>query len=121
MSEVENCLRELEEKLLDPEFRCNAEAVSPLVADDFREFGSSGRVYDKTEALAALQNESPRLLTVTEFRVDSLAEDVVLITYEASSSEGKTLRSSVWVRRDGRWQIVFHQGTSSSSGAKAPV
>jgi hypothetical protein len=37
-----NHLRSLEESLLDPELRRDRSRVSPLLADDFLEFGSSG-------------------------------------------------------------------------------
>nr|WP_242947776.1 hypothetical protein [Desulfosporosinus lacus] len=46
-----------------------------------------------------------------------LAPDVVLATYRAvKSNESReemrnSLRSSIWKFLDGRWQMVFHQGT----------
>jgi hypothetical protein len=30
---------------------------------------------------------------------------------ESDHSEVASLRSSLWVIRDGRWQMLFHQGT----------
>jgi hypothetical protein len=27
-----------------------------------------------------------------------------------------SLRSSIWRRSEGRWQMIFHQGTSSQGG-----
>ncbi|WP_370676933.1 DUF4440 domain-containing protein [Pleomorphomonas sp. PLEO] len=52
-----------------------------------------------------------------EFAVHSIASDAVLVTYRSSRrrSDGtvgkSTLRSSIWKLIDGRWQMLFHQGT----------
>jgi len=44
----------LEERLLQTDFRRDRKAVSKLLANDFREFGSSGRVWNKaTDSRAA--------------------------------------------------------------------
>src|ERR1700744_5965505 len=58
-------LRELEEHLLIPSVRKDADAVSALLADDFLEYGSSGRIYSRAEILAALQDEPPAELSLT--------------------------------------------------------
>ena len=106
---------ELETALHKREVRSSAKAVSELLADEFVEFGSSGRVYDKPAIIEALKNETgdPQI-TVEEFSVRDLASDVVLVTYKskpAESQEVTALRSSIWKRIGGRWQMVFHQGT----------
>ena len=36
---------------------------------------------------------------------------VILCTYRSCTSRGSTLRSSIWVNRDGAWRLAFHQGT----------
>src|SRR5271156_5266438 len=46
-----------EEQLLQPEIRRSADQVSYLLADEFVEFGSSGRVFDKAQIIASLQQE----------------------------------------------------------------
>ena len=52
-------IKSLEETLLDPAVRKNSEQVSNLLADDFLEFGSSGRTFDKAAILEDLRNEPP--------------------------------------------------------------
>jgi hypothetical protein len=47
-------LQHLEERLLDPIVRSDPAQFAALLADDFREFGSSGRSYTKAEMLAHL-------------------------------------------------------------------
>ena len=43
-----------------------------------------------------------------------LGPDVVLLTYRLDGVERPSLRSSVWVRAEGRWVLLFHQGTPTS-------
>jgi glyoxylase I family protein len=45
-----------------------------------------------------------------DFAVMRLAANVALVTY-ASRDPRHAKRSSIWVRRRGRWLMVFHQGT----------
>lgn len=117
---IEEQLRRLETDLLRPEIRRDSEALLGLLAVEFCEFGSSGRIYSRDEIVKALQTESPQPFSVTDFSVKVLSEGVVLATYRAHRSEpgrgvSASLRSSIWVLRDSRWQMVFHQGTRAGS------
>jgi hypothetical protein len=105
--------RVLEESLHRKEIRNSRARVSELIADDFVEFGKSGAVYHKEEILNALEDEQIDLeIEVSEFVARELSSDVVLVTYK-STAEGLTAnRSSIWVKRDCRWQMTFHQGTT---------
>lgn len=110
-------LRRLEERLLQPEVRLSTEAVADLLADDFIEFGSSGQVFNKQQVIVGLQQESPARRSLMQFNTTVLAPGIVLTTYRAvqyrslGESPIYTLRSSIWKLIDGRWQMVFHQGT----------
>ncbi|WP_315790045.1 DUF4440 domain-containing protein [Fischerella sp. JS2] len=113
-------LRKLEERLLQPDVRRSALEVADLLADEFIEFGSSGRVFDKQQTIEHLQNEPIEPLTqrsITEFNTSVLAAGVVLVTYRvvrystASEEHVYSLRSSVWKLINNQWKIVFHQGT----------
>ena len=63
-----------------------------------------------------MANESAFDVRLTDFRLTPLAPDAALLNYRAtdSSNGSATLRSSLWVHRDGRWQMLFHQGTLSA-------
>ena len=104
-------LKALEEQLLQGKFRKNREAVSALLAEEFREFGSSGRVYGKQQILDLLENEQQSPITLTDFSVQQLNSDVALITYKSVRETQTALRSSLWIFREERWQMIFHQGT----------
>ena len=110
-------LLHLERRLMDPVFRNNREQVSALLAEDFREFGSSGRVWSRAAILDLLTSEeaytSP---AVEDFAMQRISPETALVTYRtlradaASDAPQITLRSSLWVLRGERWQVLFHQG-----------
>lgn len=114
---IEEDFRFLEERLLQSDARQSAVELDALLADDFLEFGSSGRVYDKPQVIAALLTETLSSISLTDFRTKVLAPNVVLVTYQAictnttATAAVRSLRSSLWRLADGRWQLVFHQGT----------
>ena len=117
MASLSEHLLELEKKLLDPALRRTPEMLSPMLADNFVEFGSSGRTYDKKQVLYQLSRQLPAQLTIEEFRVVELAPDAALVTYRARAesadrkAEKYSLRSSIWIQHTGQWQLMFHQGT----------
>ncbi|MPR07520.1 DUF4440 domain-containing protein [Microvirga tunisiensis] len=111
----------LEEELLRPETRSSRERTDALLADDFVEFGASGRVYDKALMLAALAEEQanppPIEREITDFTVRSLAGDLVPVTYRVTRrrkdtpGEARFLRSSIWRHEAVGWRMTLHQGT----------
>ena len=106
-------LRELEECLLLPDVRKSRTLVD-LLADEFVEFGSSGRVYNKADLVSTLQAESPSTQTTSDFKVTELSPEVALLTYRIHLHREPpvyTLRSSLWKLSGGRWRMVFHQAT----------
>jgi hypothetical protein len=109
-------LRQMEEELFQPEVRRSPGKISAYLAEEFREFGSSGHIYTKAEILAELSSESPRTITLDNFQCEALAPDVALVTYRSTRTIALGIpvhanRSSLWVFRQGRWQMLFHQGT----------
>ena len=108
-------LRQLELELMDPVRRRDPAALAHLLTDDFIEFGKSGRVFNKTEILAAIANPAGQgeILQIKDFRVRLLASDCALATYRINvQAPGiPSLRSSIWIRSASGWQMCFHQGT----------
>ena len=106
----------LEQQLLQPSVRRNPTALTSLLAQDFREFGSSGRIYTRQQIIDALAAESPRTITLSDPLCQQLAENIALLTYRSTrtlalKAASHTLRSSLWIYRGNRWQMLFHQGT----------
>src|SRR3954467_6812131 len=117
---MEQHLLQLEEQLLQPSTRRNPESVAALLADEFCELGSSGRVFNKEETLTALANEVPANWSILDFRLRTVAAELALVTYRAQRRDqsgtptSSSLRSSLWTWRDNRWQMLFHQGTPTT-------
>ncbi|HEY0786470.1 MAG TPA: nuclear transport factor 2 family protein [Acidobacteriaceae bacterium] len=108
----------LQKQLLEPSFRRDSRAVAARLADGFREVSSSGRTYDKQVIVAALAAEPPGSPVVASgFEATLLALDAALVTYRTDRGGVVTHRSSVWVRHQGSWQMLFHQGTPAAQGA----
>lgn len=112
---LEATLVGLEQALLNQQIRSDAAALQRLLADDFLEFGASGRVWRKMEVIDALLHETftPRALHDCQVRL--LADEVAQVTYTCVG-QTPTLRSSIWRRSDDGWQMVFHQGTPTRAG-----
>lgn len=105
-------LQELEVFHTRPEVRANPEELAKVLANEFFEIGSSGRIFYKSDCV--VEGGSGQWdVSMFDFRVHPLAEGVVLTTYriEDRTRQRNTLRSSIWKLTDGRWQMVFHQGT----------
>ncbi len=123
-AELASELRALEELHLDPRVRASARELAALLADDFSEFGLSGRCFDKHAVLEMLPLEAARgAFRIEDFRVRSLGESCALATYsllrEFAASDPpaqRSLRSSIWERSPSGLRLVFHQGTASRVG-----
>lgn len=114
-------LQALETALLDPDVRRSRERVDALLSDEFVEFASSGVAYDKARILEVLQDEAladdPVTRSIAHFEVVRLDDDLALTRYRllrrrsTQDMPTQSLRSSVWRRSEGRWRMLFHQGT----------
>jgi hypothetical protein len=117
MASLEDHLRQLEEALLSPETRYDPATLCLLLTEDFCEFGSSGRVFNRQQVVETIQSERLIHYSIADCRVRLLAQNVALVTYKATgrkeseASDTVSLRSSLWVMREGRWLMLFHQGT----------
>jgi|SRR5580698_7772287 hypothetical protein len=112
----------LEQLLMDPLLRKDREKVSALLAEDFREFGSSGCVWNREAILDLLVNEVSQPAPIIEdFAVQNIGPEAKLVTYRSvresaiSGVQVHCLRSSIWIRRGEHWQMIFHQGTKVSN------
>lgn len=112
-------MNELAAHLLDLEVRLArrtmpVDEVEQVIADDFFEFGRSGRRWTRPEIVDMLVRGDEQDLEIDRFEIHQQSPDVVLVTYR-SRGEGGAWRSSLWTHRDSRWQLVFHQGTPSTA------
>ncbi len=107
-------------RALEPLFHAAATDATPqrfeaLVAPEFWEIGASGRRYSRAFALSVLSERQREPAAedwdMSELHVSEIAPDTFVLTYTLRQPGRITRRATVWRRRAGRWQAVFHQGT----------
>jgi GNAT superfamily N-acetyltransferase len=114
-------IKVLELRLLEPGMRSSSARLDELLAADFVEFGASGRRYDKAGIVASIGADDFSEAITDDFEVHLLAPGLALATYRLRTRGARTppwrhsLRSSLWVLREERWQLRFHQGTSTAA------
>ncbi|MFE9907116.1 nuclear transport factor 2 family protein [Streptomyces clavifer] len=105
---------EAELRLLDPVVRVSEDLLASMLHPDFREIGTSGRIWDRDTiigVLTAADAPRPGPLTASRMRGERLAPDLVHLTFDTESKGLRSHRSSLW-RLTGRdWLLYFHQGT----------
>ena len=96
--------------LLQPEVRRDSERVRAFLHDDFTEYGASGRVWDRS-SIVDVTGQRVAEIEATDVTARHLGPDAVLVTYTSHAGQRHALRSSTWVRENGSWLLLFHQGT----------
>lgn len=100
----------LEKKLSDPNIRSDAVELSKIMHDDFVEFGSSGRRFNKAEIIVMLTEEQNYVAyEIESFTCIQLSPSIAHITYiipqfvdrEGNIRQGSQ-RSSIWKDVDGQ-------------------
>ena len=108
-------LEQLEEKLWIEEYRFNLQWMEAVLADDFFEYGRSGRTYTRQECLDIPKQPIEARLPLKDYKVRKISDDVFQVTYESAVTYNNEvlygLRSSIWQLQNGRWKLKFHQGT----------
>ena len=112
---IEKQIKNLEELLLQPDVRKSALELSKFLAEDFFEFGSSGKVFTRKEIIKSLKEGHNLKLSLTNFKLMELGENHYLATYKALKEENGekiySLRSSIWRKNNESYVMIFHQGT----------
>lgn len=107
-------LLKLEMSLWIDETRNSKEYLNQILHDDFKEFGKSGKVYNKSDILTDTDNNMNTKFPFKNLEVKQIDEKSFLITYEAeiiqNSKSIKSNRASIWVGKES-FQLLFHQGT----------
>ncbi|MFD0024781.1 DUF4440 domain-containing protein [Streptomyces sp. NPDC058382] len=104
-------------RLLDPDVRAEADAVTELLDPEFTEFGASGRRYDRESILLVTSGggEPPAPVEVAGMSGVLLAPGLVHLTFTTERDGRRVRRNSIWRRTESRWRLYFHQGTPVDS------
>lgn len=93
------------------------DVLTELIDNEFIEIGSSATTYDKAEVIRWLASDDQSERIGTSYKAHLLAENIILLTYMSSIKDTplaeikQAMRSSIWRLTDGKWRMVFHQGT----------
>lgn len=119
-TDIHATLQALEESLWRAETRFDDARMGRLFAEDFLEFGRSGRIYTRDEMLLGngATTEIEAVLPLPEFRIRKLSDEIYQVLYVSKVRYGATLeignRSSLWRRKTDGWELCFHQGTPAN-------
>lgn len=109
-------LENLEEGLWRAETRFDPEWMERVLSSDFFEFGRSGRVHGRHECLEVDRQPINSRLPLKDLRIRLITRDVAQVIYVSAVTYNGEVeygnRSSIWIRNEHGWQLVFHQGTA---------
>jgi ketosteroid isomerase-like protein len=120
----------LEQRVETAVARGDAAFLESVYAPSFRFRHSTGMLEDRAMRMTALRRgPAPNAPRVTARTVDSLEVevhgDVALTTgriwVQREGSDYTVRYARVYVRRDGRWQLLTHHSTYESPGAPPPL
>ncbi len=117
MKKDENELIRLELKLHTREGRTSNETLDSLIADEFREIGASGAYFGKQNVLDRLPNEDEIKIEASDFEYRRFSQSIAHLTYKSKlfcpvgTLVRTSYRTSIWRLENGKWQMIFHQGT----------
>lgn len=122
METLKKHILQLEKDLLKSNIRKSPEKIGEILAEDFTEYTSTGKVYHYSigDVFQQPDDETEFYWSIVDFNIFLLSENCILATYkviknnEPVESEKYSLRSSIWKNYEGKWKIFFHQGTITS-------
>lgn len=121
MNNIKEHIKELEERLLHSDVKGNPEILNELIGEDFEEIGSNGKVSSREEVIEWMINKDKNIKwSLNDFRIRKLTPELVIAIYTASKNDqvnsNGSIRSSIWKNCDGKWKMIFHQGTKIIDG-----
>lgn len=122
MDSVKEHILQLESDLLKSEVRKSAQMINDILADGFIEFCSNGNkyYYKKGDVFQEQDDNKELFWQIIDFKIKELSNDCILAMYkvikhdELNENKKYSLRSTIWKYIDGKWKMLFHQGTYTS-------
>jgi len=115
-----------EKQLFEADQKHDMEKVNSLVADDFVDIARDGGIIGKQALLKEIPTITLLNYSQTNWDFDSMGSYAYSISYDSDATmlqDNKQIHSqnhlnSVWIYRDGRWQVLLH---SRGGGEKGPA
>ncbi len=99
--------------------------IDRILADDFSETSADGLVFTKPELLAALPDFKAEKFQYSDVKTRVFADTAITTlretgkaTFRGQDASGEYRLTYVWLKRDGRWQIVAAHASRIPSGQK---
>ena len=104
---------QLERELQTAECRRDRARVIALLAEDFTEIGTSGRVWDLASAIELFGAESgdDAAIEVHDLTGRVIGDGFVMACWDSDRGGRRARRTSLWRRGSAGWRLVHHQGT----------
>ncbi len=110
-------LRQLEEELWREETRFDRQRMDEVIAEDFFEFGMSGRFYRREDTLAIPRQPIDAVFPLPDFKARLLAPDVAQVTYNSAVTYDGVVFSSRTAAVGGPRRVRMARCGSSGTGA----
>ena len=99
----------------------NYDAFGSYLANDSMEIEADG-VYDKAGSVKGVQGMDFSKTELSDWKTVKFDDDASLVTYKVKVPGMKPdteYHSTIWARRDNKWQALFHMGTPAESATPA--
>lgn len=99
----------------------NADAFASYLANEFMHVETDG-VYDKAGSVKSVSMFDFSKSSIADWKSLKFDDDASLVTYTVLTpgmKPEKEYHSTVWVKRDNKWQVLFHQGTPAAMSLPA--
>lgn len=109
-----NKLIKLELKLLTKECRQSFEVLNSLLSEDFVEIIPTGQTWTKKQIIESLTSgDNQEEYEAFQIQVRNISKNTVMLNYltKKPSQIEQQMRTSIWRKEKGKWQMIFHQGT----------
>ncbi len=118
--DVEAVVTQLEREWVDAIVKKDAATIERVLADDFAGTSPTGHTYKKGIALEDLKSSKyvVEAMELDEISVNVYGDTAIVFSsqqetssYDGQDTSGHYHFTDVWVKRNGRWQVVASHGT----------
>jgi hypothetical protein len=90
--------------------------ILDMTCKEFWEVGASGNSYSREYVVEGLlkrynNSEYKDIWQTRDFKLTEIAPNNYLLTYILQQEDRITRRATIWRYIDGKWKILYHQGT----------
>jgi len=109
---MKNKILELEKSLFKVEYMSDYNYLDNIIADNFKECGKSGYLFDKKGTIDFLLSvKEDRKIDIYNFECEEITEESWLVHYITKNDTGELIyRTSIWVMKE-NLKLLYHQAS----------